>query len=64
MNKHTTSTNLKQSFKRKDDRLLLLQKSITDKLAQTKDGNLIKLYLQQAQHLAEQRLQPRKAGQQ
>ena len=54
----------KQHYRRYDDRLLLLQKSITDKLAETKDEHLIKLYLQQVHEIAQQRLRLRKAVQQ
>ena len=61
--KTKTPTSNKQPYKRSDERLLLLQKSITNKLARTKDERLIKLYLQQVQQLAEQRLQLRKAVQ-
>jgi len=48
---------LKQSYKQKEyDRLLLLQISITDKISRTTDEHLIKLYLQQANKIVQQRL--------
>ena len=63
-NKNTQPSNPKQAYKRKDDRLLLLQQSITAKLSLTKDERLIKLYLQQVHQLAQQRLSLRKELQQ
>ncbi len=63
-NKNTQPTNPKQAYKRKDDRLLLLQQSITAKLSLTHDERLIKLYLQQVHQLAQERLQLRKESQQ
>ena len=61
---NTKPTNPKQPYGLNDDRLLLLQQAITDKLARTKDERLVKLYLQQVHEISQQRLQLRKAVQQ
>ena len=46
----------KQQFRHRDDRLLLLQKSITSKISKTKDDTLIKFYLYQVHKISQQRL--------
>jgi hypothetical protein len=50
--KYNKNNNSKQPYKRRDDRLLLLQKSLTDKINKTTDQGLIKFYLQQIQKIS------------
>ena len=48
------------SFKEQDEKLLILQELITDKISKTTDEDQIKLYLKQVSQIASERLQLRK----
>ena len=66
MNKHKEIFNRIPTFPSsqamQDQRLLLLLKHISRKIAQTKDQSLIKLYLQQSHQIALQRYALQKGG--